>query len=134
MTLPDGRTIHPDQVLGPQRPGTRLVHIGDVGRTAELVEVCRGADTLVIEATYLHEEADMAERFAHLTARQAAELALRAGVSHLILTHVSRRYREREVLAEAQAIFPNTIVARDFAAFQIRRGECTAVNHSEADR
>jgi ribonuclease Z len=48
-------------------------------------------------------------------------------VAHLILTHVSRRYREREVLAEAQAIFPNTIVARDFAAFQVRRGECTPV-------
>ena len=134
VTLPDGRIIQPDQVLGPPRPGTRLVHIGDVGRTAELVEFCRGADTLVIEATYLQEETEMAERFAHLTARQAAELALRAEVSHLILTHVSRRYREREVLAEAQAIFPNTIVARDFAAFQVRRGECAPVNHSEAKR
>ena len=104
------------------------------GAPAELIDVCREADTLVIEATYLQEETDMAERFAHLTARQAAELALRAGVSHLILTHVSRRYRERDVLAEAQAIFPNTIVARDFAAFQVRRGECTPVNHSEAER
>jgi ribonuclease Z len=127
VTLPDGRIIHPDQVLGTERPGTRLVHIGDVGRTNDLVEICRGADTLVIEATYLQEEAEMAERFAHLTARQAAELAQRASVSHLILTHVSRRYREREVLAEAQAIFPNTNVARDFDAFQVRRGECVKV-------
>jgi len=127
VTLPDGRTIHPEQVLGPERPGTRLVHIGDVGRTDELMEVCRGADTLIIEATYLQEEAEMAERFAHLTARQAAELALRAGVSHLILTHISRRYRERDVLSEAQAVFPNTFVARDFDAFQIHRGECVKV-------
>jgi ribonuclease Z len=127
VTLPDGRTINPDQVLGSPRPGTRLVHIGDVGRTGELLEFCQGADTLVIEATYLQDEAEMAERFAHLTAHQAAELAAQAGVAHLILTHVSRRYREREVLAEAQAIFPNTIVARDFAAFQVRRGECTPV-------
>ena len=134
VTLPDGRSIHPDQVLGPQRPGTRLVHIGDVGRTAELTEVCRGADTLVIEATYLQEEAELAEHFAHLTARQAAELAVRAGVSHLILTHVSRRYREREVLAEAQAVFPNTIVARDFAAFQVRRGECTRLEKATAEQ
>ena len=133
VTLPDGRTISPDQVLGPSRPGTRLVHIGDVGRTAELVEICQGADTLVIEATYLQEEAEMAERFAHLTARQAAELAAQAGVAHLILTHVSRRYREREVLAEAQAIFPNTIVARDFAAFQVRRGECTPVENPDSN-
>jgi len=127
VTLPDGRTINPDQVLGSPRPGTRLVHIGDVGRTGELLEFCQGADTLVIEATYLQDEAEMAERFAHLTAHQAAELAAQAGVAHLILTHISRRYREREVLAEAQAIFPNTIVARDFAAFQVRRGECTPV-------
>jgi ribonuclease Z len=133
ITLPDGRTISPDQVLGPQRPGTRLVHIGDVGRTAELVGVCQGADTLIIEATYLQDEIEMAERFAHLTARQAAELAVRAGVGHLILTHVSRRYREREVLAEAQAVFPNTIVARDFAAFQVRRGECTPVDNSKVE-
>jgi ribonuclease Z len=124
VTLPDGRVIMPEEVLGPSRPGTRLVHIGDVGRTAELVEVCRQADTLVIEATYLTEEADMAQKFAHLTARAAAELAVKAEVKNLVLTHLSRRYRERDVLAEAQAIFPNTVVARDFDAFQVRRGEC----------
>jgi ribonuclease Z len=134
VTLPDGCSIHPDQVLGPVHPGTRFVHIGDVGRTEELVEVCRGVDTLVIEATYMHEEADMAERFAHLTARQAAELARDGEVSHLILTHVSRRYRERDILAEAQAIFPNTIVARDFDTFQIRRGECLRVEDPEYPR
>lgn len=127
VTLPDGRTIHPDQVLGPTRPGTRLVHVGDVGRTDDLVSICAHADALVIEATYLEEEAEMARKFAHLTARAAAELALQAQVKHLILTHISRRYRERDVLAEAQAIFPNTIVARDFDAFQVRRGECVQV-------
>jgi ribonuclease Z len=124
VTLPDGRVIMPEEVLGPSRPGTRLVHIGDVGRTDELVEVCRQADTLVIEATYLTEEADMAQKFAHLTARAAAELAVKAEVKNLVLTHLSRRYRERDVLAEAQAVFPNTVVARDFDAFQVRRGEC----------
>ena len=127
VTLPDGRTIDPEQVLGPARPGTRLVHVGDLGRTDELVEVCRDADTLVIEATYMQEEAEMAEQFAHLTARRAAELAVKAGVKHLILTHISRRYRERDVLAEAQAIFPGAVVARDFDALQGRRGECVKV-------
>ena len=124
VTLPDGRQISPDQVLGPPRKGTRLVHVGDVGGTDELLEVCRDADTLVIEATYLEEEAEMARDYAHMTARQAAQLALQTGVKHLILTHISRRYRERDVVAEARAIFPNTIVARDFDAFQIKRGEC----------
>ena len=128
VTLPDGRQIHPDQVLGIERPGTRLVHVGDVGRTSDLLEVCQQADVLVIEATYLQGEADMARDFAHLTARQAAELALQAGVKRLILTHISRRYRERDVLAEAQAIFPATFVARDFDHYQVRRGECVKVD------
>jgi ribonuclease Z len=127
ITLPDGRLIQPDQVLGEERPGTRMVHVGDVGRTDELVQFVHDVDALIIEATYMHEEAEMAEQFAHLTARQAAELAVSAGVKYLILTHVSRRYRERDILGEAQAIFPNTFVARDFDAFQVRRGECVKV-------
>jgi ribonuclease Z len=128
VTLPDGREIRPEQVLGPERPGTRLVHVGDVGRTSDLEEVCQAADALVIEATYLEQEAEMASEFAHLTARQAAELARQAGVSHLILTHLSRRYRERDVLAEARAVFPGARVARDFDHFQIRRGEMVKID------
>lgn len=127
ITLPDGRMIHPDQVLGEERPGTRLAHVGDVGRTNELIAAVRDVDALIIEATYLQEEAEMADQFAHLTARQAAELAATAGVKQLMLTHISRRYRERDVLAEAQDIFPNTVVARDFDTFQVRRGECIKV-------
>jgi ribonuclease Z len=133
VTLPDGRLITPDQVLGSQRPGTRLVHVGDVGRVDELKDVCSQADALVIESTYLQEEAEMAQEFAHLTAHQAARLASQAQVKHLILTHISRRYRERDVLAEARAIFPETMVARDFDAFQIKRGELIKVNLSETD-
>jgi ribonuclease Z len=133
VTLPDGRTIHPDQVLGPSRPGTRLVHVGDTGRTDDLLQVCQGADALIIEATYLEEEAEMAHDFAHLTARQAAELALRAGVQQLILTHISRRYRERDVIAEAQAVFPGTYVARDFDVYQVKRGAATVRTTTRLD-
>lgn len=121
VRLPDGRIVHPDEVLGPERPGARLVHIGDVGRTDDLEKICQEADALVIEATYLEEEAEMARNFGHLTARQAAQLAVQAGVKQLILTHISRRYRERDVLAEAQAVHPRTAVARDFDMFQIKR-------------
>ncbi len=127
ITLQDGRVIHPDQVLGEERPGTRLAHVGDVGRTEDLAQFVHDVDALIIEATYMHEEAAMAEQFAHLTARQAAELAASSGIKHLILTHISRRYRERDVLGEAQEIFPNTVVARDFDTFQVRRGECVKV-------
>jgi ribonuclease Z len=131
VTLPDGRRILPDQVLGPERSGTRLVLIGDAGRIDGLAELCQDADALVIEATYMEEEAQMAEEYAHLTASQAAELAVRAGVKNLILTHVSRRYRERDILAEARAIFPGAIVARDFDDFQLKRGELIKTERSD---
>jgi ribonuclease Z len=121
VRLPDGRTVSPEDVLGPLTAGTRLVHVGDCGRTDDLVEVCRDADALVIEATYLDVEAEMAREFGHLTARQAAELARRADVRHLYLTHISRRYRETEVLSEAVAVFPSTTVVRDFDTAQVRR-------------
>jgi ribonuclease Z len=128
VTLPDGRQIEPDQVLGPQRRGTKLVHVGDVGRTDEIIDVAQNADALVIESTYLQAEAQMARDFAHMTAHQAALLAVNAGVENLILTHISRRYRERDILSEAQAVFPNTDVARDFDLFQIKRGEFSKKN------
>lgn len=121
VTLPDGRTIRPEEVLGPLQRGTKFVVVGDTGRTDDLLEVCRDADGLVIESTYLDAEADMARQFSHLTARQAAELAVKAGVKKLILTHISRRYREKDVLAEAQSVFPGAVVARDFDTFQIKR-------------
>jgi len=127
VMLPDGRLIQPDDVLGPQRSGTRLIHIGDVGRTDDLVEICRDADALAIESTYLNEEREMAYRFAHMTAIGAAKLASEANVGQLLLTHVSRRYRERDIIAEARSIFPNTYVVRDFDVYQVRRGECEKI-------
>jgi ribonuclease Z len=127
ITLADGKTVKPEEVLGKEEAGTKYVHVGDTGRTDNIMEHCQNADALVIEATYLQEESEMAREFAHLTAAQAAQLAKDANVKHLILTHLSRRYPERAVREEAQAVFPNAIVARDFDAYQIRRGECVKV-------
>jgi ribonuclease Z len=121
ITLPDGKRIEPDEVLGPLQKGVKLVLVGDTGKTENLLEVCKDADALVIESTYLDEETEMAGQFKHLTARQAGELAIKAGVKKLILTHISRRYREKDVIKEAQSVFPNTSVARDFDTFQIKR-------------
>ncbi|HEC35246.1 MAG TPA: ribonuclease Z [Anaerolineae bacterium] len=121
VTLPDRRVIHPDQVLGPPRQGACLAHVGDAAQTSGLVEVVQGADLLVIEATYLEREADLARRFGHLTALQAATLAKEAGVHKLALTHISRRYRDWEVMEEAEKVFPETVIARDFDRFQVVR-------------
>ena len=121
LVLADGRQVTAKDVLGPLQKGAKLVVIGDAGRTDDLVQPCQDADTLVIESTYLEEEAEMAGEYSHLTARQAAELARRANVRHLILTHISRRYREKDVLKEAQAVHPNVSVARDLETYQVKR-------------
>jgi ribonuclease Z len=97
--------------------------LGDIAETDSLTIYCDQADALITEATYLESEAEMAQQFGHMTARQSAELASRANVKQLILTHLSRRYRERDILAEAQAVFENTVVARDFDVFNIKKEE-----------
>jgi ribonuclease Z len=127
VKLPDGKEVKPEDVLGEEVAGTKYVHVGDTGRTDDILEVCQDADALVIEATYLKEETEMARDFAHLTAGQAADLAKEAGVGQLILTHISRRYRERDVVKEARAVFPNSVVARDFDIYQVKRGETVKV-------
>lgn len=121
-TLPDGQVIQPDQVLGDFEPGTKLVIVGDSRETKSLVEHCREADGLVIEGTYLQPEAEMAEQFSHITAQDAAQLATKAKVKQLFITHISRRYRDKDVEKEAQAVFSNSIVARDFDRFIVKRG------------
>jgi len=123
VMLPNGRVIAPDDVLGPVEHGASLAVVGDAGRIDDLVEAVRGVDALVIEATYLQEEAEMAQQYGHLTATQAATLAQQANVRQLILTHVSRRYHEKDILAEAQAVFPATVVARDLYRYTVRRGQ-----------
>jgi ribonuclease Z len=121
VALPDGRLVEPDDVLGPPERRAVLAHVGDSGEIKGLVEAVRGADMLVIEATYVERDADLAEQFDHLTAARAAQLARDAGVHQLVLTHISRRYRESDIVEEAQAIMPNTLVARDLDRFRVLR-------------
>jgi ribonuclease Z len=121
ITLADGTTVHPDQVLGEPREGARLVYVGDAAEVSDLIPYAQGVDALVIEATYLSAEADLAQQYGHLTAVQAAALAREAGVRSLYLNHISRRYSPQDVLNEALAVFPQTIVTRDFDRFEIKR-------------
>jgi ribonuclease Z len=130
VSLPDGRVVSPDEVLGPAAPGTKLVIIGDAARVDDLVGVSRAADALVCESTYLWEERELARGFGHLTAREAAELARDAGVGTLLLTHISRRYHPRDVWEEASQVFVNSIVVEDLDRFAVRRGETRRVEEA----
>jgi len=122
VVLADGTVVRPEQVLGGEIPGAKLVYVGDAARTDNLVEVSKAADALVIEATYTEDEVELADKYGHLTARQAAELARAAEVKSLYLTHLSRRYPAKAIWEEASAIFPQTFVARDFDQVRITKG------------
>jgi ribonuclease Z len=119
VTLADGRIVMPDQVLGEPRPGRTVVIAGDTAPAATVREAARGADLLVHEATFLEDERERARETAHSTAFEAAELARGAEVSMLALTHLSNRYFGPEAAREARAIFPETVVPRDFDVIDI---------------
>lgn len=125
LTLPDGRTIDGAALVGLPRSGRKIVICGDTGATSAVVELAQDADVLVHEATFLNEHTDRAIAAGHSTAEGAAKAARAANVGTLILTHISPRYesdsesRLSELLAEAQAIFPNTLLARDFWSYDV---------------
>lgn len=125
ITLPNGRIVTPDEVLGPPIPGAKLVYVGDASSTRNLAEAAYKADALVIEATYLEPEKELAKQYGHITAAQAARLALEAEVRHLYLIHISRRYNSNEVLEEARAIFPNTTIVNDLDRVVVKKEEAS---------
>jgi ribonuclease Z len=114
VKLEDGRTIDPEDVLGPLAKLKKLVVVGDTETTHGLSEHVRDAEALVIEATFLDRDLAMASDYGHLTVAKAAELAVKGDVKQLFLTHISGRYSEEEILAEAIRIFPSSRVAADF--------------------
>jgi ribonuclease Z len=126
VSLAGGGVIRPEQVLGPARPGRKLVISGDTGPSRAVVEVAASADLLIHEATFCEDEAPRAEETRHSTAAQAAQVALAARVKMLALTHVSTRYFGPEVLREARELFTATFVPRDFDIIDLpfqERGE-----------
>jgi ribonuclease Z len=127
--LQEGETVGgvtPDQVLGPPRPGRKIVLSGDTAPCEALAVAAHQADLLVHEATFAQDEAQRAAETAHSTAAQAATLARDAEVRMLALTHLSTRYGGREVREEARAIFPQAVVPHDFDTIELpfaERGE-----------
>ena len=115
IDLPDGRRVEPSELVGPTRPGRRIVLTGDSRPAEGTITAATGADVLIHEATFAEEEAPRALETGHSTAREAAEVAAKAGVKRLILTHVSARYSRdtSDLEREARAVFPATIIARD---------------------
>jgi len=126
ITLDDGKVVTPDEVLGPPRPGRRILITGDTAPTETVRVLAEGADVLVHEATFSEEERDRAEETLHSTAQQAAEIARDAGVRLLALTHLSPRYFGPELVREARDVFPATVAPRDFDVVEVpfaERGE-----------
>ncbi|NLL95277.1 MAG: ribonuclease Z [Thermoplasmatales archaeon] len=122
--ISDGETVKgvvPEEVLGPAKPGMRIVISGDTVPTPAIAEACRGADLLIHEATFMGSERDVADATGHTTAGAAAEIAKAAGVRHLILTHISNRYDGAELAAEAAAVFPGALAAADMDHFRLTR-------------
>jgi ribonuclease Z len=113
------RGVHPDQVLGPARPGRKIVLSGDTSPCETLAVASHAADLLLHEATFSEEEHDRAAETGHSTAAQAAALARDADVTTLALTHFSTRYPVGVLRDEARAIFPRTVLPRDFDTIEV---------------
>jgi ribonuclease Z len=120
VELADGRHIVPEMVHGALVPGASVAVVGDTEEIAGLVEPVRGADALVIEATFLERDAALALSRGHLTAAAAARLARAAEVGELLLTHISGRYHPEEILTEAARHFAKVRVVADFDRISVR--------------
>ncbi|MGI9090692.1 MAG: ribonuclease Z [Gemmatimonadaceae bacterium] len=115
ITLPSGQVVTPAELVGRTRAGRTVVFTGDARPSDSTVEIAHGADLLIHEATFAEDEAPLALETGHSTAREAATIAQRAAVKQLVLTHISSRYSRdaHELLAQARAVFPAAILARD---------------------
>ncbi len=117
VTLDDGRIIKGSDYLAPAEPGKKLAIFGDTAPCSSALELARGVNLMVHEATLEQAMEEKANSRGHSSSRQAALLAREAGAGKLVITHLSSRYDEtgsRQLLAECQAIFPQTLLAEDF--------------------
>ena len=128
VTLEDGRVFLGKDFCGPARPGMSMVYCTDTVFTESAIDISRGADLLIHESTFAHKESQMAYEKGHSTTTMAAQTAAEACVGQLVLTHFSPRYAPgneispNDLLNEAKAIFPNTLLAKDFLQIDIKQG------------
>lgn len=121
VRIPSGVMVHPDEVLGPEERGKKLIYVSDTMYFPELSTYAAGADCLIAEATFLSTEAELATEAGHMTAAQAATIARDAGAGVLYLNHLSQRYAHAEhlLLEEARRIFPATHLAYDLHSIAV---------------
>lgn len=120
VRLPNGKTVKPEDVMGPPRPGRKIVYTGDTRPFDGLADFAAGADLLIHDATLDDELAEKAYEDGHSTPSQAAENAKKARVKRLVLTHISARYEDsKALLKNARKIFRNTQIAEDFMEIEI---------------
>ena len=116
-----GKTFTPDMVLGPPRPGRKVVYTGDTKPCDTIIEMAKDCDVLIHDATTSLDLEEKANFYYHSSSRQAAETAKKANASKLFLTHISPRYEETGQLeADAKAVFENSQVAEDFLEYDVK--------------
>ncbi|MEM2342133.1 MAG: ribonuclease Z [Candidatus Bathyarchaeia archaeon] len=120
IRLSDGRIIKPLDVVEPPRPGRKIVYSGDTRPSEKIIELARDADALIHEATLSDELLERAKEEGHSTPSEAAQVALKANVKLLFLTHISARYCDSKILLDqARKIFPNTYIPNDLEKIEI---------------
>jgi len=121
IVLESGKKIASKEVLGPPRLGRKIVYSGDTKPDDQLVKFSKKADVLIHEATFDSELKDISLEYGHSTAYQAAEIAKKAQVERLFLTHISPRYLEKKIIEnDARKIFKNAIVPDDFSVIEVK--------------
>jgi ribonuclease Z len=113
ISTPDGRTVHPADVMDESRPGRKVVITGDTRPTEAVIGLASGASVLVHDSTFADSERERALETGHSTSREAAEVACAASVGVLVLTHLSSRHSWRELRDQAREAFPSVLLPRD---------------------
>lgn len=118
----DGEKLYRKDFVGPAQKGRKICIMGDTKASAQTTEFVNQTDVLVHEATFSHIHQDLAHKYNHTTTKEAALLAKQAEVKQLILTHISSRYQQEEMILlkkEAEEIFPKTYIAHDFFTYEL---------------
>ncbi|KXB02324.1 hypothetical protein AKJ45_00090 [candidate division MSBL1 archaeon SCGC-AAA261F19] len=121
IKLPDGKVVKPEQVMGPPRPGRKIVYADDTRPSKQIVQISQGADLLIHDGTFAGELQEIAAEAGHSTVEEAAKIAKEAGVRQLVLTHISPRHTNSSKLEkQAQGIFPDTVIAHDLMELEVK--------------